>query len=297
MVLFSIRNYSYVVRDRLRNSSKSILPQIKELIITSRTTVEVLKAKCVAIEKDFKQSREELKRCEDGLDVVKRDLQTLYTLRANEYLKPRQEQRIKHINEDENRLNELEREAMTAVSAARDREEELFESFKSSNDLLYQKSLVYANRFIILGVGVGLGTMTWRGYKWVRGPSTEKLRSSSHEVQGSYNEVAAMPASDHGRNAEQGGEREELNNDAIPNCKSLDQTQELRLKELQSSNRETQEELKNLSLKMNDYFHDRNSDNYSSSSTLLINHKVSVLLLGILGGITGATVAMVFSQR
>lgn len=153
---------------RVKQKYQTVLPRVQEALLTSRSKVEILKMSSARIERDFEKAREELKESETKLQSIKNDLQNLYTLRANEYLKPRNEQNIKGINEEENRLNELEKEALECVTICKMKEEELFSSFRSSNEALYQTSQAYANRFIILGISIGTVLLAWRSYQHIK---------------------------------------------------------------------------------------------------------------------------------
>ena len=282
-----LKSYSSVSRDKLGKSIKTVTPQIKDLLFTSRTKVEILKVKCVSIEKDFQQSRHELKKCENELEMVKRDLQTLYTLRANEYIKPKQEQRVKEINENENRLNEQERQMIMAVTSARQREENHFESFRSTNDLLYHTSLVYANRFIILGVGIGIIMMGWRAWSAIRekgvAPSDTSpinnvmIDKEGSEIRNGIKHTNTLLQELVGTQNSRFGEVREMlakrDNSAIKNS-------------------EIQRRVNDISIKMDDYLEQTTGDVNGQ-----FDHKMSALILGIVGGIVGATVAMVFVQR
>ncbi len=268
--------FNNAVIGKLRANLKALSPQIKELIFTSRSKVELIKANSLAIERDFKKAREEMKTSEEHLDSIKRDLQTLYTLRANEYLKPRHDQRTKEINENENRLNEREREAAVGVANARFREEELFESFKASNDLLYQKSLNYANRFIALGVGIGFVMMTFRGYKWIIGEVVrDRGTSSGHGEVGVVNE--GMVGTTVFDLSKVENELASLN-DVL---KYLSRSQETRFEEV----------LKAVA--------DQRCDHTLLTSNSIHNAEndvitIPVYAMGVVGGIVGATVAMAF---
>ena len=153
---------------RVKQKYQTVLPRVQEALLTSRSKVEILKMSSARIERDFEKAREELKESETKLQLIKNDLQNLYTLRANEYLKPRNEQNIKGINEEENRLNELEKEALEYVTICKTKEEKLFSSFRSSNEALYQTSQAYANKFIILGISIGTVFLTWRSYQHIK---------------------------------------------------------------------------------------------------------------------------------
>ena len=262
---------------KLRENLKALSPQIKELIFTSRSKVELIKAKSLSIQHDFKKAREEMKTSEEHLDSIKRDLQTLYTLRANEYLKPRHDQRIKDINENENRLNEQEREAAVGVAKARLKEEELFESFKSSNELLYLKSLNYANRFIALGVGIGFVMMTFRGYKLIRGEvvGDSGTSPSQREVGVVNEEVVGTTIVDLSKVE---NELTSLSNV----LKDLSRSQETRFEEVQKA------------LTDQKCDHTILTSNNNDENNVIT---VPVYAMGVVGGIVGATVAMAFLQR
>ncbi len=266
-------------KDAIGTNIKNVIPQIKELLFTSRSKVEVLKIKCLSIEKEFQQSREELKKYENKLEIIKRDLQTLYTLRANEYLKPKQEQNVKEINENENRLNEQERQIAMSVTTAREREEGLFELIRSSNDLLYQTSLVYANRFIILGVAIGTGLMGWRAWTTIRERGVTPPP------------IGTTPPSNN----------DGIRSDTIIMIQDMNKDQQLRFNEFQETleqnniktTREMGKTIDRISIRIDECLQQRTMNNVNGQ----FDQTLAIFVIGIVGGIVGATVALVFAQR
>ena len=283
-----LRAFSHKVKNKIEYGLENVVPQLKELVATSRSKVEVLKMRCMAIEKDFERSRHELKEAESRLEAVKKDLQTLYTLRANEYLKPRPEQKVKEINEQENRLNELEREAVVAVTMAREREEDLFSLFRSSNDLLYQKSIVYANRFILLGAVCGTGVILWRIYKSMVGVREGGVAYIEGGVAnfGSEEVVLSQNSALKDLQSAQSTEFRQINEE-------LHQVQERHERQV-AITEEVKHHLDSLSAKV-EQFQETGNGNFAIGT--MNEAKLILLLLGVIGGVVGATITMVFVQR
>lgn len=169
-----VRYYEVAARrDKILGTIKCLYSELKELLTATRTSVHINRMKSDNVARDFKKARADLREASGELQSIRGELQSLYIRKTNEYLKPRELQAIREINEEENVMIDGERAVLMRLQEIQNREESLFESFRSSNDTLYQSTQRYANKFIAFGAVVGVVWGTWRFMTFIAAPATD----------------------------------------------------------------------------------------------------------------------------